>query len=299
MRIIDIHTHGGFGINFNTCTPSEIEDFANKAVHHSTVGFYPTLATDSAKNIQKQLEIFNTFKQSQKTGSIMLGVHIEGIFLNPKKTGIHNAEQFLEPTIENFKKTIGQFQDTIKIVTLAPELDKNSELINFLTSNGIKVHAGHTMANKLYKGISATTHHFNAMPQLSHRENNITLETLLSDDIYSEIIADGKHVNNSMLKLFFKIKNPKKIILISDSLPITHSNLKEFNFCNQTILKNGENKNGTLAGSIHFIEDIINKLVENKILTKEAAQKMVWENPIEHLNIGDIDVEKMKKLKRE
>lgn len=299
MRIIDIHTHGGFGINFNTCTLGEIKEFANKVVCHSTVGFCPTLATDSAQNIQKQLEVFNAFKQNQKTGALMLGVHLECIFLNPQKAGIHNIEQFLEPTVENFKKIVGEFQNIIKIVTLAPELDKNLELTKYLTSNGIKVHAGHTMANEIHQGISGTTHHFNAMPALSHHKKNITLEALIYENVFSEIVADGRHVNKLMLELFFKIKNPEKIILISDSLPIAHSNLEEFNFCGQTIFKNGESKNGTLAGSIHFVEDIINMLVENKILTEKTAKKIVWENPIAHLNVSDIDIEKMKKIKKE
>lgn len=304
-RIIDIHTHGGFGINFNDCDFSHLEKFSQTAPKFSIVGFCPTLATDSIENIQKQLAVFSKFKAEQNSAAVknsqkwakMLGVHLEAIFLNPEKSGIHNKSLFLQPNIENFKKVAGDFTDTgiIKIVTLAPELDENCELTDFLISKNIKVQAGHTLAEHCYN-CCATTHHFNAMPQLSHHGSSITLRTMLSDDIYAEIIADGAHVNDDMLKLFFKTKSHSKTILISDSLPLAKSDLEKTEFCGQTIFNSegvAKNSNGTIAGSILFIEDIIKLLDKKGILSEQIARKMAWENPIEYLGLDEKTVSAM------
>lgn len=303
MRIIDIHTHGGFGINFNDCNLSELEIFANLATDYSIVAFCPTLATDSVTNIKKQLGVFSEFKTLQAAGQIkgakMLGVHLEAIFLNPNKKGIHNTEHFLHPTIKNFKKVAGDFFDVIKIVTLAPELDKNCELANFLIENKIKVHAGHTLAEHSYN-CSATTHHFNAMPPLSHRDPTITLSAINNNEIFTEIIADGIHVCDGMLKLFFDAKNHDKIILVSDSLPIAKSDCKKMEFCGQIIIKSGEyakNPNGCIAGSNLFIEDIISRLVQNNILNVRSAKKMAFDNPIAHLELDEQTVKQLLKIK--
>jgi len=99
-----------------------------------------------------------------------------------------------------------------------------------------------------------------------------------------------------MLRLFFRAKNPDKIILISDSLPVAHSDLGEIDFCGQKVLKSGRNSKGTLAGSVLFVEDIIKRLVEKKILGQNEAQKMAWDNPIAHLGLSEAEIKKMENI---
>lgn len=307
-RIIDIHTHGGFGINFNTCNLEQLKSFAKNASEFSTAGFCPTLATDTIENIRRQLAVFAQFKKLHETpketqGAIMLGVHLEAIFLNPQKAGIQNTDLFLSPSVENFMRIAGDFVDVVKIVTLAPELDLGGSLSDFLKSKNIKVHAGHTTTLDCHK-VSCTTHHFNAMPALSHRGASITLNAIINDSIYTEIIADGTHVQDDMLRLFFKAKNNDKIILISDSLPLAKSSLEKTEFCGVEIFADiggggnvAKNKEGTIAGSTMFVEDIIKRLGEKGILPKESAQKMAWDNPIEHLGLDEKIVDEMLKVK--
>ncbi len=298
MKFIDVHTHGGFGINFSKCTINDVQEFANRALKYSTLAFLPTLATDYVENVQEQLKIFSEFAKIQTRGAKMLGVHLEGIFLNPIKAGIHDHSLFLLPTVKNFKYVAGNFLNIIKTVTLAPELDKDLKLTNFLHEKGIKVQAGHTLA-KTDQGMDSTTHHFNAMPNLSHRGASITLKALFNDEIYTEIVADGIHVSDDMLKLFFRVKNRDKIIIISDSLPLAYSNLKKIEFCNQLIFNSSEgarNADGTLAGSILFIRDIAGRLIENGILTQSDVQKMTWDNPIKYLGLSESTVESILKL---
>lgn len=330
MRFIDIHTHGGFGVDFATCGTKDLKEFATKALEHDIVGFCPTLATDTFENIQRQLGVINEVKKAQEEGTTggarVLGAHIEGIFLNPEKAGAHDKTQLFAPVIENFKKAVGNFMGngaseektefsdservnhkgedlmkTVKIVTLAPELDKNLELTHFLQGNEIKVHAGHTLA-KTAEGVDGTTHHFNAMPKMSHNEDTITLDALSRPGVYTEIIADGVHVEDEMLKLFFKIKNPDEVILVSDSLALAHAPAgREFVLCGKKIsaTKQGaRNEDGTLAGSTLLLSDIAQRLVEKGILPREAVQKMAWDNPIKHLGLDSEVVESMIKLRK-
>ena len=109
----------------------------------------------------------------------ILGIHIEGIFLNPEKAGVHDISKFLEPTIENYKLIEDDF---IKIVTLAPELDKENKLQNYLRLKGIKVQAGHCTSGDLEK-CNGVTHLFNAMGGVTQRNTQTTLSALIHDKI--------------------------------------------------------------------------------------------------------------------
>ena len=119
--IIEQHFHGCFGINFNTATVDEVLYISKEIVKYGVGGIFPTLVTDNIMNIKHQIEIIKeaASKQTPDMAKI-LGIHLEGIFLNPEKRGIHNPQYFLKPTIENYKLVEDPF---IKIQTLAPEFD--------------------------------------------------------------------------------------------------------------------------------------------------------------------------------
>ena len=263
--IIEQHFHGAYGVDFACCNENEVLDLSKKLLKHGIGGFFPTLATDSVKNIKRQIKIFKSASEKQTSDMAkILGVHLEGIFLNPEKKGIHDESQFLKLTIPNFRKIEDDF---IKIVTLAPELDKNFKLIKYLTEKGIKVQAGHCTGGDLYK-CSGVTHTFNAMSPISHRGKSTALSALIDDNLYTEIIADGVHLSDEILKLIFKAKPENKIILISDCLPITNSDKKEIEFCNKTIYYDGKkavDKSGTLAGSTSLLDKIVKRLLDMNI----------------------------------
>lgn len=289
MRIIDIHTHGGFGVNFNTASTSDIYDFAKKIKSRSYHAFCPTLASDTQENLHKALKNFSKYiKNAQDPACArILGVHLECSFLNPEKKGTHAQKDLLEPNIENWFKNFKEFSDIIKIVTLAPELDKNQELQKYLISQGIKVQAGHTMATDL--GLcDCVTHIFNAMPALSHKKDNATSITLSDNNIYAEFIGDLIHTTKNMANILFKVKDKSKILLISDSLPIAHSNLDEIEFCNHKVLKNGKGEDGVLAGSVKFLDEIAQNLINKKIITEDEADLMCYQNQLEYLDMKGI-----------
>ena len=140
-------------------------------------------------------------------------------------------------------------------MTLAPELDEG--LIDYLKSKSIKVQAGHCTG---WGNVDGATHTFNAMSGVTHRGISTALSALVNDNVYAEIIGDGIHVSDDALKLFFKSKPADKVILISDALPITYSDLKETVFADSKIYYDGKSAtsaDGTIAGSTKLLPEII------------------------------------------
>lgn len=249
---LEQHIHGAFGVDFNNCSIDDLLQVAEKLRARGIGAFFPTLVTDSVANINRQVSII---KEAAKFSPRILGIHLEGIFINPEKKGIHNPDHFMSLTVENYKLIEDDF---IKIVTLAPELDEG--LINYLHSKGVKVQAGHCLG---WGNVDGTTHTFNAMSGISHRGKSTALSALINDDVYSEIIADGLHVNDDALRLFLKSKPIDKVILVSDALPITCSDIKETIFADSKIYYDGHSatsENGTIAGSTLLLDDVIKRL---------------------------------------
>lgn len=254
--IVEQHFHGAYGVDFNKASVNEIVDLAEKLRKIGIGKFFPTLVTDSLQNTKRQISVI---KEAAKQTKSIMGIHLEGIFINPEKKGIHNPEHFLPLTVDNYRLLEDDF---IKIVTLAPELDEG--LIDYLREKNIKVQAGHCVG---FGNVNGATHTFNAMSGITHRGTSTALSALVNDNIYAEIIADGIHVSDDALKLFFKAKPEDKVILISDALPITYSNLRETTFADSKIYYDGNkatSKDGTIAGSTKLLPEII------KILGKKG-----------------------------
>lgn len=267
--ILEQHIHGAFGVDFNTAGVNEILYLADKLYEHGIGAFFPTLVTDSVEKIKRQISVI---KEAASKNKRILGIHLEGVFINPEKNGIHNPEHFMSLTVENYKLIEDDF---IKIVTLAPELDEG--LIDYLKNKGVKVQAGHCVGGDLSK-VDGVTHIFNAMSSVSHRGQSTALSALINDDVYTEIIADGVHVSDEALELLFKSKPIDKIILISDALPITHSDMKEIFFADSKIYYDGvkaTSANGTIAGSTTLLDEIIERL-KNLGLFKPKHIENVW-----------------------
>jgi len=170
---------------------------------------------------------------------------------------------------------------------LAPELDKNLELSKYLISKGIKVQAGHCVGGDL-SVCTGVTHLFNAMAGINHREKSTALSALINDEIYTEIIADGIHLSDDILELVFKSKPENKIILVSDSLPLAKSKLKEMDFAGEKIFYDGNkatSESGTIAGSTAILDEIIKHLAENKSENFAKYIKMASDNLYKYHNI--------------
>lgn len=284
--LIEQHFHGAFGIDFNKASVEDILKLSREIFKYGIGGIFPTIVTDTVENTKRAIyTVKEASKYFDKGMAKIFGVHLEGIFLNPEKKGIHNENHFLKPTIENYKILEDDF---IKIVTLAPELT-NDNLFDYLHSKEVKVQAGHCVGGDL-KNCDGTTHTFNAMSPISHRGQSTSLSALIDDNLYTEIIADGVHTSDEILKLLFKSKPADKIILVSDCLPCTKSDLKEFTFADEEVFYDGvraTSKEGTLAGSTTFLPDIIKRLNKLGLMDRQFI-----ENPYVYHNIdlnGEIE----------
>lgn len=265
---IEQHFHGCYGVNFNTATVNEVLELSHKILREGVGFIFPTLVTDTVENTVRQIQVIKSAASRQTSDMAKIcGVHLEGIFLNPDKKGIHNSEWFMAPNRENFAKVEDDF---IKIVTLAPEL-ADVELIKYLKYKGIKVQAGHCVGTDLSM-CDGSTHTFNAMSGVTHKSPSTVTSALIKDDLFCEVIADGVHVCDDALKLLFKVKQMNKILLVSDCLPCTHSDLKEFDFAGEKIYFDGckaTSKEGTLAGSTMLLPDIVKLLAKKDLFSKQ------------------------------
>lgn len=276
--LIEQHFHGCFGIDFNTASVENVLYLSKEILKYGIGGIFPTIVTDTVENTKHAIEVIKEASKKQTSDMArILGIHLEGIFLNPEKKGIHDSKLFLKLTPENYKLIEDDF---IKIVTLAPELDEG--LLDYLKSKNVKIQAGHCTGGDLTKCTGAT-HLFNAMSGVPHRGKSTALSALVNDNIYTEIIGDGVHVSDEALKLTFKSKPADKVILVSDSLPITKSDLKEMMFAGEKVYYDGTkatSKEGTLAGSTTLLPFIIKRLAKQKLFNPEFIN-----NPYRYHNI--------------
>lgn len=232
MKITDIHTHGigGFDTRANL-----IEDILKIAEIHGSYGVSEILLTiypasinamrENMETVKKAMEIQASAIGSQQ--SKITGIHLEGPFLNPVKSGALNTDSFAEANEYNFCKLIEGFEDMVKIITVAPEIKGSVELIRTISDKGIIVSMGHSNATYaeaeagFNAGAMGITHIYNAMRGFHHRDPGIAGFGLLSQDIYIEIIADPFHLNEKTVELIFKTKNHDRIIIVSDTVKET------------------------------------------------------------------------------
>ncbi|MEN2994980.1 MAG: amidohydrolase family protein [Thermodesulfovibrio sp.] len=223
MSLIDIHFHGTNKIDIKEIESYEeilslAKDYGSMGIDAFLVTVYPSEISFMRKtllNIKKAMEF-------QTEGAKILGAYLEGPFLNPEKSGALNRDYFLQPDIEVFYRLIDGMEDIVKIITVAPELPNILKIVEKCSEAGIVVSMGHSDATYKeaedgYKaGARLITHLFNAMRGIHHREPGIAGFGLINQDIYVELIADGRHISDELLKWIFQIKNKERIILVSD-----------------------------------------------------------------------------------
>lgn len=282
--IVEQHIHGAFEIDFMSCSVDELLFLSEKLLSCGVGYFFPTIMTDEISNIKKRIDVVKKAKELQNAEMAQIaGIHLEGPFINCEKAGIHDKKYIQSLDLETYKQIE---DDIIKIVTLAPELDNDLKLINYLKSKGVKVSAGHCIASDLSQ-VNQVTHLYNAMATFSHRENSTVVSALLGD-VFVELIADSLHVSDDVLKITFKQKNIDKILLISDALPLAHSNKEMQVFAGQDIYnKNGKlvNKQGVFAGSSMLLVDMIKNLVDKNILKLKDALICASSNQLKYHNL--------------
>ncbi|MBW4637722.1 MAG: N-acetylglucosamine-6-phosphate deacetylase [Gloeocapsa sp. UFS-A4-WI-NPMV-4B04] len=229
---VDLQINGALGKTFNDLSLDD-GDFLQKISEflwqQGVDAFLPTLVTTSVDNIGRSLSVIADFVQSRKSihqpAAQIVGVHLEGPFLNPQKRGAHPAEYLLPLTIEQIQCVLGNYADIVKVITLAPELDVTRVAIPYLRSLGITVSLGHSLATATEAqrafdlGATMVTHAFNAMPGLHHREPGLLGAALVHPSVKCGLIADGEHISPIMIELLLRASCYEQgIFLVSDAL---------------------------------------------------------------------------------
>lgn len=256
---IDIHVHGGNGIEIMDDDPDAVLALAQFYAAHGVTGFLPTTWTadgDSIYNALRRVADAQQRQAKETIGAHIWGAHVEGPYVNPHKAGAQNPHLIRRANPEEFARW--QSTSVIKLMTIAPEYPENLALIHHCTAHNIVTSAGHTDATHadmiagMKAGISNTTHTFNAMRPLHHRELGTVGTALLNPDLFCEIIADGVHVHPDVMRLFYQNKGVNRTIIITDAVRgagLAHGTTYLQDGRTVTVRDSAYLDDGTLAGS--------------------------------------------------
>ncbi len=303
---IDEHIHGAAGSDAMDGTVEDLSKIAVAVASEGTTGFLATTMTQSPDNVKKAMRAVNDYRSAKPTdGAKVLGIHLEGPFISTKHVGAQPLKYVAEPNVEVFDEYNALSGNSIKIVSLAPEVEGAEALIKHLRSSGIVASVGHTdsgyadVVKAKEWGVTNVTHTFNAQKGLHHREIGTVGCALLFDDLNCEAICDTIHLSVPAIKLLIKNKPHDKLTLITDSMRAKHlpEGVSELGG-QEVFVKNGEArlKDGTLAGSILKMNVAIKNVVLKAGASFTDAIDFATINPAKNLNldneIGSIKVGK-------
>ena len=288
---IDTQVNGGGGVLFNDSpTPEAIAAIGAAHRPYGTTGFLPTLISDELDVVEAAIRATDTAIAEGVPG--VLGIHIEGPFLNVKRKGTHDETKFRRLDAQAIR-LLTSMKHGRTLVTLAPEL-ATPEDIRALTAAGVIVAAGHTDATYaearrgIEAGITGVTHLYNAMSPLSHRAPGMVGAVLEDDSLYAGIIVDGAHVNPVALKIALRARPHDRFMLVTDAMPTVGSVSKAFTLMGKDIrVENGVcvGPDGTLAGSDLDMASAVRNAVHSLGVSLETASVMASEAPARFLRL--------------
>lgn len=290
---IDLQVNGGGGVLFNDEPTIEgIEAIGRAHRGFGTTGFLATLISEELEVIGKAMRAVEGAIQRGVPG--ILGIHIEGPFINAEKRGIHD-ERKIRRIDEAAVELISSLGTGVTLLTLAPELAP-ATLIERLAARGVVVAAGHTAASyeemrgALDLGVSGFTHLFNAMSQLSGRAPGV-VGAALDGRSWCGIIVDGFHVHPASLRIALSAKGPDNLVLVTDAMPTVGSDKTEFMLGDRLIRVEGGRcvaKDGTLAGSNLNMAKAVANAREQLRIDLEVAVRMATKNPARALGLEKV-----------
>lgn len=253
---IDVHVHGGVGHEVMDAQPETLSHLAKFYAEHGCTSFLATTWTDTRERIRAALQNVAQHIGAQPNGATILGAHLEGPYLHPEKCGAQNAEHIRRAQPDEAL----EFLDigVIRLLALAPEYDENHWLIRECVRRGITISAAHTSATydqiraAVAMGLKQTTHTYNAMTGLHHREPGTLGAALTMSEIRCEVIADNIHVHPGAMNLLYRAKGADGVILITDAVRGAGMPDGEYPIDDRvTIVRDGAVRlpDGTLAGS--------------------------------------------------
>lgn len=293
--LIDIHVHGGVGCNFLEPTANDLIRLKLNLISKGITSILPTIMTAKEDEMKKAMLFLSEYiNMNDNLFPEFIGINLEGPFLSPQNSGIHSINELQEISIEKLKIFLNK---NVKIITIAPELDKTPECIKYLTNENVIVSMGHSMANfeeslsAVMNGIKLSTHLYNTMTPFHHRQPGIITTALVEDSVYVELIADGIHVHPAAIKLAIKAKPKDKVILVSDSIALRECPDLDYYVGGKKIyIKNNKavNEDGVISGSILSLDHSIRNLVSWGLVDFKTAISYATINPAKLLNLVNI-----------
>ena len=257
---IDIHTHGSCGIDFMDAVEADYKQIEEAFYEEGITSFLATTLTSDLDSMKMVCQTVNNVKDDIPS---LVGVHLEGPYINKIYKGAQNEAFIREPNIDELKELIEVSNNNIRLITMAPEVNGSLEFIKYATSNNITISAGHS--NAIFKdveeaikyGLTNITHTHNAMSKHDHKNPGIVTAAFYFDQLYTECICDAIHVHPDTLKTFYKIVGPDRFMIVTDALLAKHSSVDKFKLFNlDCTYRNGAFylvEAGNLAGSALYM----------------------------------------------
>ncbi|HTT20801.1 MAG TPA: N-acetylglucosamine-6-phosphate deacetylase [Candidatus Sulfotelmatobacter sp.] len=297
---LDIHIHGGAGLDVMRASAEELPRLGQFLASHGVTGYFATTvaapldATCAALDRLADAIDKNSPTDEKTIEARPLGIHLEGPFLSHKRRGVHPPEYLVEPTVPIFERLWQASRGHVRMMTIAPEIPGAMEVIAEAARRNICVSIGHSDAElsvareAVRAGAHHATHTFNAMRPLDHRNPGIIGEVLSDDAVTADIIVDGIHVSPEVVKLFLQAKGPERAVLITDAISAT--GMPDGRYQLGPILvdvKDGKATSGdSLAGSVLTMDRAIRNVTKFSHWTLRDAVRAATLNPAQAVGLS-------------
>ncbi|MFT3981524.1 MAG: N-acetylglucosamine-6-phosphate deacetylase [Ferruginibacter sp.] len=288
---IDIQLNGGEQYYFSQDTSAAaLQDMYDSSKRYGVTHILPCLISSPREKILEAIEVVRSFREKNPG---VLGMHLEGPFINPVKRGAHQEKVIRRPTNAELEEIIRYGRDVIKVITIAPEMF-NDEQLDMLKESGIIISAGHSDMNFeqadacFKKGISLVTHLYNAMKQMGHREPGIVGAVFENEHVYAPVILDGAHCHYAAANIAYRLKKDK-LLLLSDAAFLGRKKQSFQSELLDATLQDGfyRNSEGNLAGAAISMAEAVYNAVHHADIPLQEAIKMAGSRVANALGMAD------------
>jgi N-acetylglucosamine-6-phosphate deacetylase len=288
---IDMHIHGGAGRDVMDTAPDALPAVERLLYSHGVTTYFPTTITAPVDQTLAALDhlagAIEQARESKELRARPVGIHLEGPFISHARPGVHPTADLQKPTLALFDRLWEASRGTVKVITIAPELDGAREVISEATRRGVCVSMGHSDADLaqaqagVAAGVRHATHTFNAMRPLEHRDPGIIGEVLMDERVSAEIIADGIHVDPLMVRLFLRAKGVDMAVLVTDATAATGMPNGRYRLGSLELeVKDGKClRDGRLAGSVLTMDKAVRNIVKFANWDLQHAVRLATLNP--------------------
>ena len=293
--LVDLHVHGAFGVDVLTAGEPDLDRLARGLEERGVSGFVPTLVPVPLADLAPLLSRLSAWVRSRREGdgrgAVPLGIHLEGPFVSPNRSGALHRESLLDGsdarTVDAFFDAVGELPGR-PVVTMAPEVPGGLDLVSAFARRGFLVALGHTEADvatldaALARGARHLTHFGNAMKPLHHRDAGPVGWGLLRDGVTVDVIADLHHLSPEMLALVRRCKGPEGFALISDAAPCAGLADGAWPVWGETLTVSGgavRNASGGLAGSAALLDECVERMASSGAATADEARHAATVTP--------------------